>query len=441
MAISLAAITAGGIVIVQDDGDAAAANLHINTTAGTCTRSASPIDFATAQANGWLCTWDQANDLCQNGDTVRVKGGSYGSVTVRGWNSRTDYCTFRSQEGEVVNVSLDTGFYGDCGTPNPQTKWMKIVGNAVRPTNNGFRFKRLSADCNDHMWFENIELDAQPVVTTDADTTHAFSFEQFATNITVLNSNIHNGHNSDAFVVTGVDGLLFEGNDVHDLYNDSPGDVIHDEGFRSNGTINAVIRGNHFWSLKVMDIFLTGSSEEATNWTIENNIFESPTGSAGNAGLGVFFRSGTGCAPACVQPDGVVIRYNTFLTGLGINLDAQAPVTANGLEVYGNYFEYGTPCGQANSTYANNAVPSGGTNCGTGAVTLSGTGSTAGFVDYHPYDGNGGSTNSFEPAGDYHLQAGSPLIGAGSAANAPATDRDGVTRGNPPDIGAYEYVP
>ena len=44
-------------------------------------------------------------------------------------------------------------------------------------------------------------------------------------------------------------------------------------------------------------------------------------------------------------------------------------------------------------------------------------------------------------AGDYHLQAGSPCIDAGTATNAPNTDYEGTTRpqGAAYDIGAYEY--
>jgi hypothetical protein len=40
-------------------------------------------------------------------------------------------------------------------------------------------------------------------------------------------------------------------------------------------------------------------------------------------------------------------------------------------------------------------------------------------------------------SGDYHLQAGSPAINAGSASNAPALDFDGLPRSSP-DIGAFE---
>ena len=42
--------------------------------------------------------------------------------------------------------------------------------------------------------------------------------------------------------------------------------------------------------------------------------------------------------------------------------------------------------------------------------------------------------------GDFHLQPASPCVGAGTSAGAPATDRDGSPRPNPPSIGAYEPV-
>jgi hypothetical protein len=40
---------------------------------------------------------------------------------------------------------------------------------------------------------------------------------------------------------------------------------------------------------------------------------------------------------------------------------------------------------------------------------------------------------------DFHLQSGSPLIGAGSSTLFPSTDIDGKVRPNPPSVGAYEF--
>jgi hypothetical protein len=49
-----------------------------------------------------------------------------------------------------------------------------------------------------------------------------------------------------------------------------------------------------------------------------------------------------------------------------------------------------------------------------------------------------GDPKFVNPGTDFHLQAGSPAIGAGSATNAPPDDLDLVARGASIDIGAYE---
>jgi hypothetical protein len=46
----------------------------------------------------------------------------------------------------------------------------------------------------------------------------------------------------------------------------------------------------------------------------------------------------------------------------------------------------------------------------------------------------------FVSSSDYHLQAGSPAINAGTYIISGLTDRDGVVVSNPPEIGAYEYA-
>jgi hypothetical protein len=52
-----------------------------------------------------------------------------------------------------------------------------------------------------------------------------------------------------------------------------------------------------------------------------------------------------------------------------------------------------------------------------------------------PLANNGGPTQTMA------LLSGSPAIDAGTATGAPATDQRGVARENPPDIGAYEFIP
>jgi hypothetical protein len=63
-----------------------------------------------------------------------------------------------------------------------------------------------------------------------------------------------------------------------------------------------------------------------------------------------------------------------------------------------------------------------------------------GVADLTGTNGNISVDPSFvnQVGGDFHLNAGSLAIGAGTSTNAPATDFDGVTRTVPVDIGAFE---
>ena len=86
-------------------------------------------------------------------------------------------------------------------------------------------------------------------------------------------------------------------------------------------------------------------------------------------------------------------------------------------------------------------------NSGGEAATSSGgtSGITANYCDIeggYPGTGNINADPRFVAAPtDLHLKPGSPCTGAGTANGAPATDKDGKTRPNPPSIGAYEGVP
>jgi hypothetical protein len=64
-------------------------------------------------------------------------------------------------------------------------------------------------------------------------------------------------------------------------------------------------------------------------------------------------------------------------------------------------------------------------------------------INYTPSGGNVSMSNPlFVSTTDFHLTSGSPAIGAGIHLTTPSitTDYDSVTIGNPPDIGAYEFI-
>lgn len=103
-------------------------------------------------------------------------------------------------------------------------------------------------------------------------------------------------------------------------------------------------------------------------------------------------------------------------------------------------------------TLKNNAIA----NCGVQAyVSIGGTGGTVTYDKNATSAGDGGTTNevtigalsgTWTSAGtgataDFTIvTATSPLRSAGTATGTPTTDIYGLTRGNPPDIGAYEFV-
>jgi chitodextrinase len=82
------------------------ANLWIDSDGGTCVRSA----VAAAYSNATACSWNNAYQTARSGDLVLVKQGNYGVTTLGPTNSTlTAPVTIQAESGAVVNVdSLTT---------------------------------------------------------------------------------------------------------------------------------------------------------------------------------------------------------------------------------------------------------------------------------------------------------------------------------------------
>ena len=395
------------------------ANLWVDTTAGSCVRSATPAAYNDAQA----CSWSAANNKCAGRDDVVVRGGNYGNLRIRGSGGRSSACIFWAASGQsVVANDLNLGEWQSChpGANGTTTSWLTLVGP--------IKTREFHADCSNRVTVDGLDMDAG-----GAQITQPFHVED-ATYFTLRNSKVHNALNSNAMMVLDGSNFVFDRNDIYDDLNNTDG-AIHDECFRAQPVTNMTMTRNHFWSCAVMDVFLTGT-ETATNWLVENNVFEAPLGSSGNAANAFAFRSGGSPSPS---PDGFVLRYNTFgSSGVQAN-QGDNPPTAAGFTVVGNYFDTNAPCGLSNTTYAYNITPSGENNCGgTGSQSLSASALRAGFVKYQPYTGDQGG--SAQAPGNYQLLNGSPLVNRGTTGNYPSLDFTGLARyrGLAPDVGAYE---
>jgi len=122
-------------------------------------------------------------------------------------------------------------------------------------------------------------------------------------------------------------------------------------------------------------------------------------------------------------------------SGGGVRVDTRIPTS---LQVFRNnilvsnsvglFTEFGTAANAP--TWTNNLV-------------FNNTTNYSGIADQTGLNGNISVSPLFvnQAAMDFHLQAGSPAIGAGSPLGAPSTDFDGNPRGSSIDMGAFQFVP
>jgi hypothetical protein len=76
-------------------GSEGLANIWVDSNGGTCADNASLVAYSDAAA---CSTFDAANDVADDGDTVRVKDGvTYSSQTISGSNSRTSAALFKPE--------------------------------------------------------------------------------------------------------------------------------------------------------------------------------------------------------------------------------------------------------------------------------------------------------------------------------------------------------
>ena len=82
--------------------DPTKANLWVDANGGSCTDSATKVAYHDSAACGSI---DAANDTCEAGDNVIVKGGGYPSQLITGGNGRTSKCLITIAAGETATVN------------------------------------------------------------------------------------------------------------------------------------------------------------------------------------------------------------------------------------------------------------------------------------------------------------------------------------------------
>jgi len=394
------------------------ANIWVNTTAGTCARSATATAYNAATACG---SFQAAAAICSAGDDIRVVGGPYSSQTITAAKTSPG-CTIESDGGAASPVTINGSIAGS-GT------WMtyknfdlvggtigasRIAGQPTWPTN---------------QTYDNINIDGQ-------------------------------GGCSDIFWASG-QNLTWNGGSLHDSYCNNNGNQIEGEpNPASNFTIENVVftnegrnatcvtNGCHHETLRVDD-GLTGA-------LIQDNTF-------GDMSV---------LCSGCGAPNSALL-FGGSSTGGGTNGHYQ------NVSVIGNYFSgqaanaidvqlgctnttiaYNTHVGQINTLQVCADGPSGygtseavSSNVGYVAAAGCAPGSYVTF-DHNIWTANSitncGGTDSLHTSGVFaadgkHLASGSPAIQEGNRTycTMPA-DIDGVARPTAPtncDAGAWQFVP
>jgi hypothetical protein len=427
-----AAFTAGivGCTAAVDPPGALTAHLWVDTSGGTCARSSSPAEYADAAACGSL---DAANDVCQDADTVLVKGGTYAAQTLTGSNSRTSNCTFRPAEGETV--SLPTMNFASTleATDGPRFVLidadMRIVATGTDLTIrgntsdveirdfDGANFNIIGALHNK----SNITIrggDWGPCLADDTSSNCNAKIDATVSNVLIDGAYFHDLKCSDHHCLDCTDG--------------TPSCDVHVEClivFR--GVTDLTIRNSKFHDCELMDVFfqnagcggiVPGENNDGCphgtpvrDVLIENNWFGQAWNGQGSKSRGT-----------SLVLDGNnqsltdwLVRFNSFESGGGIawNSDVDSTTYSN-VRGTGNLDGLTAPQCLAGVTYSYNVFRSSTACSGTGNVGLN-----AAF----PYvDGFGDATM------DFHLAGGATsiddLVPTGVTDGCPADDYDGEAR-------------
>lgn len=374
--LAAAAVVAAGTAVYQaaasgpGGGAVQTAHLWVDTNGGTCSRNAIPQEYDDAGACGSL---DAANDVCQNGETVLVKGGTYGAQTVSGGNDRTSPCLIAIAEGETatldgglnfsgalqvsvdgggsrngVNARLVTAAMGDDDNP--------LVPNNQFPANANSGSRNVTLDGADFGGWSMV--DSQNVIYRNNDIGPCDSYDAQDPGARGLaycdNGSIEYCEVAEIGCAGYNQGHLIEGNLVHDFgcspsfYNGQGSDDCHWECMYVSYAKALTIRGNTFVNCSNGgNIFHTfsdgGGSFDADfgfeNYTMESNVF---TRSCSNSSTpcGGRLDNASGFGHCNIYPGNdftnVKIRFNTFLGGSGFDMDNACTMGSPGVTFTGN---------------------------------------------------------------------------------------------------------
>ena len=327
-----------------------------------------------------LRTISQAASLATPGTTVNVAAGDYRDHVV------TDVSGTATAHVRFVST---TGWGARIRTSGAEQAWLNL-GNYV-----------------DIVGFDISAPDARMGIQNEA--SHVLTERNHVHDVAARLNAAGCNHNGGAGIVNANPAMgdnEISANVVHDIGNSTDARVSA-SCWTVHGIYDAAPRGKVFNNIAYRnEAFGIHLWHAATGNVVSNNL----SFSNGLGGIQV----GAGDAPGGVTADNYVISNNIVLDNPQFGIHASGSLGSH-------------------NRYLNNLLARNGSAYAGVSEGISGT-LTADpqFVNYQ--------RNGFAAGGNYHLQAGSPAIGAGVSAGAPAQDFDGVARTSPAgiDIGPYQ---
>jgi hypothetical protein len=415
------------------------ANLWIDTTGGSCTRSATPVSYNGATA---CATVAAAWSAAQGGDTIIAKGGTYSSgFSASGAKSST--VTVRSATGEnawfagsgslsgVTNMTVTDERGVDMTTEQGMGQGLTMGLTGIGGASANIIFNNIDIWCQNQAPWHLVTggRGTKCSVTLTISGVNGFTMRNGSLG---PESDCENSPCSGATDISKItacasnaacNNITFDHVLFHDAENLDSTTGMHHEMWKIDQGQNISFLDSKFVrcnagvaSCSSAAVFLgaSGSSQTADHITAIGNV-----GYDVNGG----FFSGSYCQPGPCNPT-MTFKYNTFTTQL--NNQFGAPVNSYAGYTFVGNTAFRTAVYTCSGTFSDN-------------TWFATDGSTPAQC---PGDNNGATStaNFWVSSTDYHLRAGSPLISAGGTGCLGLKDIAGNVRTTGTcDVGAYGY--
>jgi chitodextrinase len=418
------------------------ANLWVDPSGGSCSRAATAGAYSDAAACGSLGAAFQA---AQNGDSVLIKGGTYGSQRIDNRaGAAAPGVTLASASGESVTFgSLDI-----CGAD-----YMTLKGPMKLKSISTYNCYS-SLATNDTIDGVNVDW-GYDASQTDGSIVGLYGN---VANFTMRNSTIQHGYNVKGFYMSSWSGgsspyyyptnITLEYSTIHS-WNAANG--IHTECVFANKVQGLTLRGDQFYDcLSTGDGIIGNAGTEPNNprdYLFENNVFEASWNNPPCA-CGMHGVSFDGDAASLRGVN--VFRYNLFETSMFSG--SGSPAAGSTVDFYGNIGAAPSCVQMSRSAYNiwTNRT------CGSTDRQNSSVLAAGNFVSFPPRPSSVSMPVDLAPGNWHYTSASVPMvdtgdpdstcsaagqIGGGSSPCWPARDKDSVARplGGRPDAGPYEY--